>query len=128
MAGQECERTTSLHKKLFFSSLLKGISHLSLVDCLWPAAAFSSAGVGAHWVSRTGVGAHWGFRALGFSPALACSFNRLFDVEPAQCAHPVPVETGQVLLTKPRVPLASEGLDPGQFGGDGDVLELRFEP
>ena len=45
----------------------------------------------------------------------------------AQVPYPAAVQTGQVLVGQEGVPLASKRLHPGELGGHGDVLELRFQ-
>ena len=73
-----------------------------------------------------------GHRASGnvpkSGPALARRLHCLFDVVAAQCPDPLAVETGQVLLSEPRVPLATQRLHAGQLSRDGDVLELGLQP
>ena len=46
----------------------------------------------------------------------------------AQVLHALSVETGQVLVGEPGVPLAPEGFDPGELRRDADVHELGFQP
>ena len=62
------------------------------------------------------------------APGLTRRLDRVFEVLVAQVLHAVSVETRQVLVGEPGVPLAPEGFDPWELRRDADVHELGFQP